>query len=297
MTMKKAIISWLFCLVTIYTCGQDFYLYYQGEKVCYKVSASKMLVKPERLDANDLKCALKNTVAGSIETIMPLSGGEFLVEMENTSMENMMKLIHQWHSRKNVIYASPVHVYEDGEAAGAYTNRLVVRLKSKGDYPVLQKCAGAYHITEIKNNEYDRLKYMLTLPRNTQKNIVDISNEWYETGFFEFATPDFIIFAQSGDGGNNNPYLPDRRGQGDEGSPFIVYPNPAKDVLCIDMERQTSFEYNVYNLHGRKALPTGTNDNNVKINVSVLQNGIYFLHLHDISSARQEVRKIVIKQE
>ncbi|MDR1380596.1 MAG: hypothetical protein LBJ47_03850 [Tannerella sp.] len=31
------------------------------------------------------------------------------------------------------------------------------------------------------------------------------------------------------------------------------------------------------------------------MNVSVLQNGIYFLHLYDSSNSKQETRKIVIK--
>ncbi|MDR1222418.1 MAG: T9SS type A sorting domain-containing protein, partial [Tannerella sp.] len=224
---------------------------------------------------------------------------------ENTSAENLRELIRQLHSREDIIYASPIFLDELGYEAGGYTNQAVVQLKSKDDYSVLQKCAGDYFITEIKSDEFDELKYMLTLPRNSKKNTLDIAKELHKTDFFEYALPDMNLFGRLGEG-NSNTFFPDQRELRKENSPFIVYPNPANDVLYIDIDRQAilsgystanpACELNIYNLHGSKALQIAMNsDNKVKINVSVLQNGIYFLHLYDIPSGKQEIRKIMIK--
>jgi hypothetical protein len=261
-----------------------------------------MMLKLENLDANDLTNILQNTVAGSLRKTVPLIEGKFYVEMENASKENLWELIRQLHSREDVIYASPVFSDENGDDAGYYTNKAVVQLKSKDDYSVLQKYAEAYCITEIEPDKFEELNYILTLPRNSPKNALDIANELHETGFFEYVKPDLNFFGQLGDNGNNNPYFPGQWEIRKESSPFTVYPNPASDVLYIDIDRQAissgnpACEFHVYSLNGSKALQTATNDGNkVKINVSVLQNGIYFLHLYDISSARQEIRKILIK--
>jgi hypothetical protein len=289
MTMKKIIISCLFSIATVYTFGQEFCYYVFDEKICPDISTTQMLVKPETPDMNDLTDALQNTVAGSLKNIEPLSDGVFLVEMGNTSKENIIELIRQWHFREDVLSASPVFMDEYGEIAGGYTNKVVVWLKSNDDYPVLQQCAEAYHIIEIELNEFDAVKYMLTLPRNSEKNSLEIANELYETGLFANTTPEFIIFVYF-DNGNSNPSLPDQ----EDRSPFTVYPNPASDLLYIETNGQIC-ELHIYGIHGAKALQTVTNGNKAEINVSALQNGIYFLHLRDIPDGKQEIRKIIIK--
>jgi hypothetical protein len=301
MTMKKIAINWLFCLVTVYTFGQDSCRYVADKKVCYEISTTKMLVKSETLDVNDITKALQNTVAGSLKNIRHLTfpfDGIFLVEMENTSKENMLELIRQWHFREDVLSASPIYLDEYGEDADGYTNELFVKLKSKDDYPVLQQYTEAYYI-EIKPDRFGEINYTLTLPSNSEKNTLDIANELYETGFFRYAEPEFIIFGKLGEG-NNNIYFPDQWKLRKESSLFTVYPNPANDVLYIEIDRQTNSpacELNIYSLHGSKAFQTATNGNKAEINVSVLQNGIYFLHLHDISSGKQDIKKIMIKHE
>jgi hypothetical protein len=256
-----------------------------------------MLIKPEpdKLDENGIKNALQNTVAGSLIHICSLSDGMFMVEMQNTEKENILELMHQWSAREDVLSVSPVYLDEYGEIAGGYTNKIVVRLKSKDDCPVLQKSAGAYSIKDIKPDEFDELVYILTLP-DARKNALQIANELHETGLFQYAVPDLVIFAKLG---SNDTYFTNQRGPRNESSLFTVCPNPANDVLYIDIDRQTmdnpACEFSMYSLNGSKALQTATNGNKATIDVSVLQNGIYFLHIYDTLSGKQEIRKIVIK--
>jgi subtilisin family serine protease len=179
-------------------------MYLQGKKVCYKVSATKILVKSEKMNAESIKKTLTNTVVGDLRKIESLSDGVFLIEMQHTGKENMLKLQRQLSAGEDVLSVSPVFLDEYGDEAGGYTNRITVRLKSKNDYPVLQKYAGAYRITDIKPAEFDELKYRLTLPRNTQKNALEIANELYETGFFELASPVCVAFAKLG---SNDTYF------------------------------------------------------------------------------------------
>ncbi|MDR0349802.1 MAG: S8 family serine peptidase [Tannerella sp.] len=213
--MKKIIISGLFCLATVYTFGQDFNIYVKNKKVSYKVSTTKMLVKPEKMDSTGIKNALtKNTVAGRLKKIDYLHNGIFLVEMENARKENMLELQRQWRSREDVLSASPVFLDTFGEDAGGYTDKVFVLLKSNDDYPVLQKCAGNYHIKDIKPNKFNAVEYILTLPRNSQKNALEIANELHETGLFSYATPDLVIFGKLG---SDDTYYPNQWGLNNTG--------------------------------------------------------------------------------
>jgi hypothetical protein len=298
--MKIKSITTLFALflVVINVFGQDFCRNVAGKKICYTVSETKMLVRTDKLDANDIKNALQNTVAGSLRNIESRSsdGMLFMVEMEHTSKENLLELIHQWSFREDVLSVSPVFVDEQGTEVGGYTNEIFVRLKSKDDYPILQKSAEAYSIKDIEPSEFDELRYKLTLPRNTQKNALDIANELQETGSFELAVPK--LTGSYAELGNSNKWI-DRRELRTSSSSFTVYPNPADDVLYIDIDRQAmdnpACKFYIYNLQGSKALQTTTNGNRVKINVSVIPNGIYVLRLYDILSSKQETKKIVVK--
>jgi hypothetical protein len=89
----------------------------------------------------------------------------------------------------------PQRVYISGFGDGygtGYTNEVLVILKSKDDYPVLQKYANVYHIKDIKSRIFSELKYKLTLPHNSQKDALDTANELYETMFFVYAVPNLI---------------------------------------------------------------------------------------------------------
>jgi subtilisin family serine protease len=187
--MKKIIISWLFCLATVSVFGQDFNMYFEKQKISYKVSATKMLVKLKTRDVTDVKKALQNPLAGNLKKMDDLGSGLFLIEMEKTGTADIWKLQRQFSSREDVIYASPVF---GGEPGTAYTNEIIVRLKSKDDYPVLQKYAGVYHIKDIRAEKYLTQTYVLTLPHNPEKDAMQIAIELYETDLFEYVEPNFI---------------------------------------------------------------------------------------------------------
>ena len=67
MNMKKMIIGFLFCLVSVYLYGQDFYMYVDGKKRTFEVSTTKLLVKSKALGAESIKNEMQRTVAFSVK--------------------------------------------------------------------------------------------------------------------------------------------------------------------------------------------------------------------------------------
>jgi hypothetical protein len=297
MMMKKKIISGLLCLATVYTFGQDVCRYYSGEKVCYEISATKMLVRLKTVDNTEAEKVLKNLISGNVKKIDDL-GGFFLVEMENTSKEDMRALQRQLNAKEDIMYVSPV--YLDGVYEESFTNKIIIRLKSNDDYPVLQKCADIYLIKEIRRLYKDvlfigdELVYILTLPHNSEKDAMTIACELYETGLFQHADPNYISLFPFDNGSNRN-ITPEQT--------ILFYPNPVSHILYIDLEtvvrtqNKTSASYDIrlYNSLGimyRQAKATG---GIVEINVSNLPGGIYFLNIYGGNASKPEAHKIIVK--
>jgi subtilisin family serine protease len=198
MIMKKIIISCLFCFVSVYAFGQDYYRYLDKKKIRCEISTTKMLVKMEKHDVKNIKNTLQNTITGNIKEVLDLDFGLYLVEIDNTSKKNMLEFQRQWSSREDIIYVSPI--FRDGRNEESFANQIIIRLKSKDDYPVLRKYADTYLIKDIRRLfeddvllfEGDELVYILTLPHNSKKDAMVIACELYETGLFQYVDPNFI---------------------------------------------------------------------------------------------------------
>ena len=304
--MKKAMISFLFCLVTAYMFGQDFCHYVVGgqnvggQKECFPLSASKMLVCSETLDIDDLKDALQNTVAGNLKYIEEVGNWLFFVEMQNTSMEDMQELILQWRAREDVIYTSPVFGAESDFEGGSYTNEVCVMLKSNNDYPVLQEYAEDYQIKDIiPPGEYSPW-YTLILLHNPEKDAMQVALELYETGLFVYAEPEILWLWPFGPPDNND--FPERWGF----KSSVCYPNPARDVIYVDLDKITltpnktaaTYDIRLYDSQGKMLYQVKAKDGIVELNVSNVSNvpdGIYFLHINDGISTTPKALKVFVK--
>jgi hypothetical protein len=296
--MKKIIISWLFCLATVSVCGQDVCRYFRGEKICDKVSATRILVKTETLDIAGLENVLRNPVAGSLKNIYDM-GDLFLIEMENTGREDMWALQRQLSAWEDVIYASPVFGNYPGTG---YTNEVLVTLKSKDDYPVLQEYAEAYHLEDITASAYLPPEiYLLILPHNPEKDAAEIALELYETGLFLSADPNLIhlcAFEWCPYGPESDP---DMNAILEEKQGIVYYPNPVSDILYINLEKhdrdKTSafYEIRLYNSMGNMCRQAKAPGGIVELSVLDLPDGIYLLTVYDGSTSKPETHKIIVK--
>ena len=254
-----------------------------------------MLLQSLTLTIEDFERDLQNTVAGDLWYVMEIETKIFLVEMHNTSKENMLELQRQWRAREDVDWVSPIS-QEEGFDFG-YTNHVVVRLKSVEDYPVLLACAEAYHITEINYfySDNNPLVYVLTLPHNPEKDASVVSNELHETGLFVHAHYSPITLFPYGGPSSTRIHT------GDES--YFLYPNPSKDFLCVDLEKKvhaqnssaTSFDIRLYCIQGKMLRQTKAVGGTVQFDVSKIPDGIYFLHLCDGISSTHQSFKIIIK--
>ncbi|MDR2653461.1 MAG: T9SS type A sorting domain-containing protein [Prevotellaceae bacterium] len=272
-------------------------MYSQGQKVCYEVSATRILIKAETLDITDIENALQNPVAGSLKNIYDLGGRLFLIEMKNTTKEDMWNIQRQFSSREDVIFTSPVFVDDRGFEASSYTNEVIVGLKYKDDYTVLQKSAEDYSIKDIKPLGFDvtELTYILTLPHNSEKDVMQTALELHETGLFVYAEPNILTLCPL----ESCPFeLEVSMNTVTEERIAVIYPNPVRDILYVDPGKfvyTASCDIRLYNSLGNMCRQVKTTGETVEFSVSNLPGGIYFLIICDGSSSKPETHKIIVK--
>lgn len=70
-----------------------------------------------------------------------------------------------------------------------------------------------------------------------------------------------------------------------------IYPNPATDIIYIDIEGDLNFKVSLYNLQG-KMMKTETNLNQLRI--TSIPSGVYLLEIKDVSSGLRVIERIVV---
>ena len=192
--MKKIIFSLFLCIVTVYLYGQDLYMYVGGRKYSYQISATKMLMKSKTLDTTNIKNEMQRTFPEKVKRIYDLKNQLFMVDIENTSKENIIKMEKQWNTQYDITYVSPVLLNAEGREIGGYTNQVIVRLISLADSTLLEKTVKTYQIKNIQLSGFDERTYLLTLDKSEEKNTMQIAGELHDTGLFEYAEPNLINF-------------------------------------------------------------------------------------------------------
>jgi len=70
-----------------------------------------------------------------------------------------------------------------------------------------------------------------------------------------------------------------------------IYPNPASDIINIEVEGQLFYEVNIYDLEGKLIW---TAINSTKLNVKDIPTGSYLIELKDLKSSERIVEQIII---
>ena len=176
--------------------AQDYFIYIKGEKRYFEVSPNKILVEfTDDTDTSTIKSIVKENTSFQLSNISKTDNKKMkLISFQGTDKTNTIGLVKQWKNKGHILTSNVVFVNQNGEETAALTDQIVVRLKQESDYPILQKSIESYKISNIKKDEFDNLTYLLNVDYSSEKDAMQIANELYETGLFEYAEPDLMLF-------------------------------------------------------------------------------------------------------
>jgi len=75
-----------------------------------------------------------------------------------------------------------------------------------------------------------------------------------------------------------------------------IYPNPANDLVNIELSNTSeNFNFRIFNALGQEILKGNLSNTNNQINVSNIENGVYFIRIEDPNNHKNIVKTIVIE--
>jgi hypothetical protein len=193
--MKTLSLILIFTLTAINICSNSIYYYYDGKRVELTVDSTKLniITTPDfrKESLRELSC---NFIAmNSNRSLRNQSLFSGTIKIDNTL--KYKDLIQTVRSNSEIICAAPYFRVNDSVSIGT-SCYFYVKLKQLKDSLILQKLAKEQNVQVIGPNKFMPLWYCLSLTSKSQCNSVEMSNIFFESGFFEDVDPSFIFSFQ-----------------------------------------------------------------------------------------------------
>ncbi|WP_299090758.1 S8 family serine peptidase [uncultured Bacteroides sp.] len=176
------------------------YYWYEGEKIYLEEIPEKEYIVFKKKDLQELSL-LKSRSSSPIskEEFQELKlTGITLTDKAATEKDKVMWGITESNTRSAIvgdipaiIYRSPFYKSSLGEEIGI-SHLFYVKLKSEKDKEKLIELATINNVEIIGFNEFMPLWYTLSCDNESAGDALQMANEFYESGLFEFAEPDLI---------------------------------------------------------------------------------------------------------
>ena len=179
--------------------SQTFFRYLDDERLYFEISCNKVVVQiGEGVTENDIKRFFRENASLQVSDISYMRDNGFtLIHFDGCNRNTIIQLANQLQRNETILFVGPVIIDEIGKIA-ALTNQVSVMLKGENDYPILQKAIVDYDIGKVRQSEFNRRSYVLTVNYFSEKSALQIANELHRAGLFEWASPNLILFIRWG---------------------------------------------------------------------------------------------------
>lgn len=194
--MKKIlfILSLTIITTTLLNAQNNYYFYNKGNKValqvdkkCLNIFTEDTFSKSSILVLNLKDFTLQND--NSILSTQKYAKIEFLAEPNDIDFFQKINTLKQ---NENINHVSLFFKDSNSTSIGT-SNIFYVKLKTTTDYSILQQITNQKNVQIIKQMPYLPEWYVLALKKETIGNSIDLSNYFYETGYFADVDPAFMF--------------------------------------------------------------------------------------------------------
>jgi len=173
--------------------GNVFY-YSQGEKVFLTERADIMFIKLKKdFDKQNLLSFIRADETVNLNTL-DKEAFESLVILEAKEGKSFsLETLDKFHKNPNICSAHFLFENKNGKLRGV-TDEFIIKLKSTTLFEQLQKLVAEYGCEIARENSFVRNKYVISVPKTSELNTIQMANLFYETELFEASKPNFIFF-------------------------------------------------------------------------------------------------------
>lgn len=195
--MKKNILIYLIILVCIFQVNaqNSVFYYYKQKKVFLTLDKNSVSLSMsnqfEKNHINNLSLRqydvyLDKSISTQIQTKFAN------IEFTDTPTEiSYFQNLNYLKSVSTVETVNPNFITSDGQKIGM-SNYFYVKLKNNSDFALMQSLATSKNVMIVKQDTTLPLWYILKCSKNTIENTLEIANLFFETGYFDSASPDFL---------------------------------------------------------------------------------------------------------
>lgn len=174
--------------------AQSSYYYYKGQKIYLTLDKSKInIIAPNNFQESSLQSlSVKNINMSSYNSenmTQKIGELEFVTTSNITEFTQRVNSIRQSAMGINVAYYYQI----DASTSIGTSSIFYVKLKKASDYSVLQQIAGQKRVQIVKQVPYMPLWYRLSSYQNFTYSSTELSNQFYETGYFADVDPAFMF--------------------------------------------------------------------------------------------------------
>ena len=174
-----------------YSFDEKIYLLQQKNKICVKFKANanveqlrniinrNISLEPEPIDWNEVHL-FKN----GIDIIFETQNGEDITYATILSLKEISEVV----SVEYLLYSEG---FEDQPLE--LTDEFIVKLNVTTSLYELQELLEKYNCEIVKASQFVENKFVISVSKNSSLNAMQMSNLFYETGFFEYTCPNFIL--------------------------------------------------------------------------------------------------------
>ena len=173
------------------------FYYYSSEKIYLQQINDKILLKFTS-DANNEQIF---GIIGSNPSLQPM----YNINVNETNPISIIILetkngkpissatIESFKANTEVVSVTYLYQY-NGQGLQGLTDEFVVKLKDATSYKQLQELVDKNNCKIGDENQFVKNQFMISVSKTSKLDALQTSNLFYETGLFEFAEPNFIIF-------------------------------------------------------------------------------------------------------
>jgi len=200
----------LFCLVSFQALAQGefvqvpttYEIYQNGEKVKYDISKKHIFVQFTSLASNNDKNLIINSIRKFLDVRNLIreedKNRNFVILNLSAQIQihELQVILRRLNQHPLVQIANPF-ILRQGlkkqEAALGISNQIYAKIKTGTTLADLQTLAQSKRINLATPYQYDDKVYVLNVSKLSAGNPVQIANELFETGLFEYVTPNFYV--------------------------------------------------------------------------------------------------------
>ncbi|HBY54852.1 MAG TPA: hypothetical protein DEH15_20775 [Marinilabiliales bacterium] len=182
--------------------GNKYYYYYKTEKQFLELNTDFVFVSvtgDEAKNANLLRVGegmfKKERLSDKMKQKLNLSEDFYWAELkleENTANAIYNEKVIALKQNRSVQIASPYFKSASCKKIGL-TNFFYVKLKSTADVAILEQYAKQTNSIIVKQDDFMPLWYVLSCTKVSDKNAMELANQFFESDLFQYAEPDLML--------------------------------------------------------------------------------------------------------